>query len=106
MAYDDVPALLARAAVVWIPLRRTPNNDRGRLTKVMEAMASGRPLVASDLTRTAAIVGQAGCGLIVPHDDPAAHAAAIDRAPARPGPRRAHGGRGTRRLPRPHDLRG
>jgi glycosyltransferase involved in cell wall biosynthesis len=77
VAYDDVPALLARAAVVWIPLRRTPNNDRGRLTKVMEAMASGRPLVASDLARTAAIVGQAGCGLIVPHDDPAAHAAAI-----------------------------
>ncbi len=86
VAYDDVPALLSRAAVVWIPLRRTPNNDRGRLTKVMEAMASGRPLVASDLTRTAAIVGQAGCGLIVPHDDPAAHAAAITellRDPAR-----------------------
>jgi glycosyltransferase involved in cell wall biosynthesis len=86
VAYDDVPALLARAAVVWIPLRRTPNNDRGRLTKVMEAMASGRPLVASDLTRTAAIVGQAGCGLIVPDDDPAAHAAAITellRDPAR-----------------------
>jgi glycosyltransferase involved in cell wall biosynthesis len=75
--YDDVPRLLARAAVVWIPLRRTPNNDRGRLTKVMEAMASGRPLVASNLTRTAAIVGQAGCGLIVPYDDPAAHAAAL-----------------------------
>ena len=75
--YDDVPALLARASVVWIPLRRTPNNDRGRLTKVMEAMASGRPLVASNLTRTAAIVGQAGCGLIVPHDDPGAHAAAL-----------------------------
>ena len=75
--YDEVPALLARAAVVWIPLRRTPNNDRGRLTKVMEAMASGRPLVASNLTRTAAIVGQAGCGLIVSDDDPASHAAAL-----------------------------
>lgn len=85
VAYDDVPALLARAAVIWIPLRRTPNNDRGRLTKVMEAMASGRPLVASDLTRTAAIVGQAGCGLIVPHDDPAAHAAAITELLRDPG---------------------
>lgn len=86
VAYEDVPALLSRAAVVWIPLRRTPNNDRGRLTKVMEAMAAGRPLVASDLTRTAAIVGQADCGLIVAHDDPAAHAAAITallRDPAR-----------------------
>ena len=84
--YDEVPRLLARASVVWIPLRRTPNNDRGRLTKVMEAMASGRPLVASNLTRTAAIVGQAGCGLIVPDDDPAAHAAALTellRDPAR-----------------------
>jgi glycosyltransferase involved in cell wall biosynthesis len=77
VAYEDVPALLNRASVVWIPLRRTPNNDRGRLTKVMEAMASGRPLVASDLTRTAAIVRQAGCGTIVPFDDPGAHAAAI-----------------------------
>lgn len=75
--YDEVPAVLARAAVIWIPLRRTPNNDRGRLTKVMEAMASGRALVASNLTRTAATVGQAGCGLIVPHDDPGAHAAAL-----------------------------
>jgi glycosyltransferase involved in cell wall biosynthesis len=77
LGYDAVPAVLARAAVVWIPLRRTPNNDRGRLTKVMEAMASGRPLVASDLTRTAAIVRQAGCGIVVPFDDPAAHARAI-----------------------------
>ena len=86
VAYDDVPALLDRASVIWIPLRRTPNNDRGRLTKVMEAMASGRPLVASDLTRTAAIVRQAGAGVIVPFDDPAAHAAALTdllRDPAR-----------------------
>ena len=77
VGYDEVPGVLAGAAVVWIPLRRTPNNDRGRLTKVMEAMASGRPLVASDLTRTAAIVRQAGCGVVVPFDDPAAHARAI-----------------------------
>ena len=86
VAYDDVPALLDRASVIWIPLRRTPNNDRGRLTKVMEGMASGRPLVASDLTRTAAIVRQAGAGVIVPFDDPAAHAAALTdllRDPAR-----------------------
>ena len=86
VAYADVPALLNRASVIWIPLRRTPNNDRGRLTKVVEAMASGRALVASDLTRTAAIVRQAGSGVIVPFDDPAAHAAALTdllRDPAR-----------------------
>ncbi|HJZ62134.1 MAG TPA: glycosyltransferase [Miltoncostaeaceae bacterium] len=77
--YDVVPRVLAGAAVVWIPLRRTPNNDRGRLTKVMEAMAAGRPLVASDLTRTATIVRAAGCGIVVPDRDPAAHAAALTR---------------------------
>lgn len=86
VAYDEVPGVLAGGRVAWIPLRRTPNNDRGRLTKVMEAMAAGRALVTSDLTRTAAIVHQAGCGLVAPFDDPAAHAAAIRtllRDPAR-----------------------
>jgi len=33
--------------------------------------------VASDLPRMAAIVRSTGCGIVVPHDDPAAHAAAI-----------------------------
>ncbi len=86
LPYDRVPEVLRRASVVWMPLQRTPNNDRGRLTKVMEAMACGRPLVASDLRRTATIVRGADCGIVVPADDPAAHAAALSdllRDPAR-----------------------
>lgn len=75
--YDAVPGVLARGSVVWMPLQHTPNNDRGRLTKVMEAMACGRPLVASDLRRTATIIRQADAGLIVPAADPAAHARAL-----------------------------
>lgn len=75
--YADVPTLLRRAAVVWMPQRRTPNWDRARPTKVMEAMASGRPVVTSDLRRTVAMVRQAGCGVVVPYDDPGAHAAAL-----------------------------
>jgi glycosyltransferase involved in cell wall biosynthesis len=77
LAYDAVPGVLQRASVIWVPLQRSPNNDRGRLTKVLEAMGTGRPLVVSDLTRTAAIVRQAGCGLVVPAGHAAAHAAAI-----------------------------
>ncbi len=42
-------------------------------------MAAGRPVVASDIGRMAMIVRAAGCGILVPPDDPAAHAAAIDR---------------------------
>jgi glycosyltransferase involved in cell wall biosynthesis len=94
VAYDDVPAVLSRAAVIWIPLRRTPNNDRGRLTKVMEAMAAGRPLVVSDLARTAAIVRQAGCGIVVPFDEPGAHAAAISELLRAPGAARRMGAAG------------
>lgn len=75
--YTDVPALLRRAAVVWMPQPRTPNWDRARPTKIMEAMASGRPVVTSDLRRTVAMVRQAGCGMVVPYDDPGAHAAAL-----------------------------
>lgn len=39
----------------------------------------GRPVVASDLPRMAAIVRSTGCGIVVPANDPAAHAAAIRR---------------------------
>ncbi len=75
--YAGVPALLQRGAVVWMPQPRTPNWDRARPTKVMEAMASGRPVVTSDLRRTVAMVRQAGCGVVVPYDDAGAHAAAL-----------------------------
>jgi len=75
--HSEVPALLERASVAWIPLRRHGNYDRAVPTKLVEAMAMGRPVVASDLPRMAAIVRSTGCGIVVPHDDPAAHAAAI-----------------------------
>jgi len=75
--HSEVPHLLARASVAWIPLRRHGNYDRAVPTKLVEAMAMGRPVVASDLPRMAAIVRSTGCGIVVPADDPAAHAAAI-----------------------------
>lgn len=96
IAYDDVPAVLRRASVIWIPLRRTPNNDLGRLTKVIEAMASGRPLVVSDLARTAALVRAIGCGEVVPFDDPGAHASAITRLLREPDRAAQLGARGRR----------
>ncbi len=77
--HSEVPLLLSRASVAWIPLRRHGNYDRAVPTKLVEAMAMGRPVVASDLPRMAAIVRTTGCGIVVPADDPAAHAAAIRR---------------------------
>ena len=48
-------------------------------TKLVEAMAAGRPVVAGDLGRMGALVRDAGCGLVVPPADAEAHAAALAR---------------------------
>ena len=75
--HSAVPALLAACAVAWIPLQRHGNYDRAVPTKLIEAMAAGRPVVASDLGRMSAIVRAAGCGIIVPPADAEAHAHAL-----------------------------
>ncbi|MEW6581799.1 MAG: glycosyltransferase [Actinomycetota bacterium] len=77
--HSAVPGLLSRAAVAWVPLQRHGNYDRAVPTKLVEAMAAGRPVVASDLPRMAALVRGTGCGLVVPAGDPEAHAAALTR---------------------------
>jgi glycosyltransferase involved in cell wall biosynthesis len=77
--HSRVPALLAGARVAWIPLTRHGNYDRAVPTKLVEAMAAGRPVVASDLGRMGALVRAAGCGILVPPEDPDAHAAALAR---------------------------
>ena len=77
--HSAVPALLAAARVAWIPLQRHGNYDRAVPTKLVEAMAAGRPVVASDLGRMGAMVRAAGCGLVVPPADVDAHADALRR---------------------------
>ena len=77
--HSEVPGLLAGARVSWIPLQRHGNYDRAVPTKLVEAMAAGRPVVASDLGRMGAMVRAAGCGLVVPPADVEAHADALRR---------------------------
>ena len=61
--------LLARAAVAWVPLQPHPNYARAVPTKLVEAMASARPVVAGDFGRMAMIVRAADCGLLVEPGD-------------------------------------
>ena len=56
----------------------------------------GRPVVASDLPRMAAIVRATGCGIVVPFDDPDAHAGAIRDLLQDPDRARAMGAAGRR----------
>lgn len=94
--HSRVPALLSESAIAWIPLQRHGNYDRAVPTKLVEAMAAGRPVVASDLGRMGALVRSTGCGVVVPPDDPDAHAQAISRLLADPAELARRGSAGRR----------
>jgi glycosyltransferase involved in cell wall biosynthesis len=74
----DLLGWVASADVVAMPIQPTTLNHR--LTtpnKILEALAAGVPVVASDLPGMAPIVAETGCGLVVDPTDPAAIAAAL-----------------------------
>jgi len=76
--YPEVPSYLERAAIGWLP--RDPaarNNLLAWPNKLVEYMAAGLPIVASDLPTQARIVREVGCGIVVPAMGPPAHAQAI-----------------------------
>ncbi|MGE0542489.1 MAG: glycosyltransferase family 4 protein [Dehalococcoidia bacterium] len=73
----DVPGALAGIDIGWIPFQDTANNRRTIPLKLLEYMAAGKPVVASDIGYIAAIVRESGCGLLVPPDDAWAHVNAL-----------------------------
>jgi glycosyltransferase involved in cell wall biosynthesis len=61
--------------------------------KLLHYMAAGRPILAAvhPLSATARLVAEAGCGVVVPAEDPGTLAGAIDRLGAAPGELQALG---------------
>jgi glycosyltransferase involved in cell wall biosynthesis len=71
---------LARAAVVAVPFLRHAMTERHTSPiKVFEAMAAGRPLVATDLPSTREVLRDGETALLVPPGDAGALAKAISR---------------------------
>jgi glycosyltransferase involved in cell wall biosynthesis len=79
VTHDELPALLEASCVVVVPSIVDQSGDRDGLPNVvLEAMASGRAIVASDVAAIATAVIHRHTGLLVRPNDPVALASALD----------------------------
>jgi glycosyltransferase involved in cell wall biosynthesis len=90
--HDELERLYARAAVVVCPSRR-----EGFGVACLEAMAHGRPVVATDVGGLRDLVVDGETGLVVPPRDPAALRAALEQLLADPKLRQRLGAAGRQR---------
>lgn len=79
LQYEEVPKALARANVLVIPRPDSRTARAGFPSKLPEYMALGKALVVTDVGEQGRAVRHEESGLVVPPDDPAALAAALDR---------------------------
>jgi glycosyltransferase involved in cell wall biosynthesis len=77
--HDEVPRWLAASDLVVLPSR-----SEGMPNAVLEALASGRPVVATAVGGTRELIHDPALGRLVPPGDPVALAAAIREALASP----------------------
>jgi glycosyltransferase involved in cell wall biosynthesis len=98
---DDVTAVLSAADVVV-----HPSQQEGFSNAILEAMAAGRPVVATAVGGNSEAVVHEETGLLVPVDDSDTMAAAILRLLEHPAEAAAFGAAGRRRIEAHFDLRG
>jgi glycosyltransferase involved in cell wall biosynthesis len=84
----EMPAILGAASALVVTLVRSHAMELSVPSKTATYLASGRPLIVAADGETARIVAEAGAGLCVPAQDPAALAAAIRRLKALPAAER------------------
>jgi glycosyltransferase involved in cell wall biosynthesis len=88
LSQDEVAAWLAAADIAAVPsVRDDSGNVDGLPNIVLEALASGTPLVSTPAGGIAQVVESGTTGVIVPERDPAALASAISGLAASPGER-------------------
>jgi glycosyltransferase involved in cell wall biosynthesis len=86
--------LYANSDAAVVLLRDLPIFRGALPTKLLEAMAAGRPIVLSARGESARLVEQAGVGIVVPPGDPEALAGALRRLQADAGARHRLGSAG------------
>jgi glycosyltransferase involved in cell wall biosynthesis len=80
-AVADVPEFLGRLDVVTLP-----SYAEGMSNALLEALAAGRPVIATDVGANAHVLGEGRFGTLVPPGDAAALAQAIARQVSEPRP--------------------
>ncbi len=105
VTHDELPDLIAASKVVVVPSVVDSAGDRDGLPNVvLEAMASGRPIVGSDVAAISTAVEHQQTGLLVPSSDPEALARALDVLASDPNSRETFGVAGRRRAEEMFDL--
>lgn len=86
VAHREVPGLYRDAELVVLPYQPDLVHADGiSPMKLFEAMAAGRPIIASDMAPIREILRDGHNALLVPPGDPAAWAAAVQRLASDPG---------------------
>jgi glycosyltransferase involved in cell wall biosynthesis len=96
---EDVPGLLADADLFALPSR-----SEGMSNALLEAMAGGLAVVATDVGGNRECLDDGACGMLVPAEDPGALGAALESLAADPRRRGELGGRARARVERHYDL--
>jgi len=105
LTHRELPGAYAGANVVVVPSIQDADGDRDGLPNVvLEAMASARPVVASEVAAIPAAVRDGDTGLLVPPGDPRALRAALDRLARDPALRAGIGVAARRRVERDFEL--
>jgi glycosyltransferase involved in cell wall biosynthesis len=96
VAAERIPPLYAESDVAVVMLRDLPIFEGALPTKLLEAMAAGRPVVLAARGEAARLVETERCGVVVPPEDPRALAEALTALAADPPRRAAMGAAGRR----------
>ena len=105
VTHAELPALYAAAHIVVVPSVVDRSGDRDGLPNVLlEALAAGRPVVASNVAAISSAIIDGESGLLTPPGDVAALAAALNRLVAAPDQRHALALNGYRRVRQHFDL--